>query len=210
MLTFQFVIFVTEIQIETKLKFFICSYSFNGSDGYYLSSLNDIYEDVIIRDEEPCRYFDEKYRYLCEPTPFLVSACLVKDLTRKNDKKDQSNKTAAAADQSRNDLTFIDRLHSGSLTDPSCIQRNQYFQNQNNSTSIRTCCKMIHLTSPPNILKNLLDGQKDAEKSLNVSTHRAFKRETAERERPPRKKPNVTVYDHISSFRNNDKKISLI
>ena len=64
------------------MKFFICAVAFNGSDGHKLQNLNDLYEDNIIRDEEPCRRFDEKSRYSCEPTPFLVSACLVKKLKR--------------------------------------------------------------------------------------------------------------------------------
>lgn len=70
------------MNIETKLKFFICSIAFNGSDGLKLPNLNDIYDDHIIRDEEPCALFERRSRYSCEPTPFLVSACLIKRLKR--------------------------------------------------------------------------------------------------------------------------------
>ena len=70
------------MNIETKLKFFICSIAFNGSDSFKLPNLNDIYQDHIIREEQPCALFDERSKYSCEPTPFLVSACLVKKLKR--------------------------------------------------------------------------------------------------------------------------------
>jgi len=73
------------LTIERKLKFFICSVAFNGTDGYKLPNLNDVNEDSVLRDEEPCSDIDEKYRYSCEPTPLLVSACLMKSLKRQSE-----------------------------------------------------------------------------------------------------------------------------
>ncbi|XP_065679097.1 uncharacterized protein LOC136074877 [Hydra vulgaris] len=195
-----------EIQIETKLKFFICSYSFNGSDGYHLNSLNDIYEDKVLREEEPCRSFDEKYRYLCEPTPFLISACLVKDLTRKNEKKDRYPKTDAVESVSKNKLTNVNfnsenpdaraciQYHLRSPDAQPCVQRKPFFQSSF-SPSICASNKIISLTTP-SILKNLLVEPNDS-KNLTINIQQTFR--AAERDHPPRKRANVTVYDHINT-----------
>ena len=72
--------------METRLKFFICSVAFNGSDGMKLPNLNDINEGKVIPSEEPCSFFENRTRYSCEPTPFLVSACLAKRLKRQHER----------------------------------------------------------------------------------------------------------------------------
>jgi len=74
-----------ELVIEKKLKFFVMSVAFNGSDGHKLPSLNDLYEDSVITKEDPCNLLDKKARYPCEPTPLRVSACLMRSMTKQND-----------------------------------------------------------------------------------------------------------------------------
>lgn len=51
-----------------------------------LPNLNDINEGKVIRSEEPCSFFENRTRYSCEPTPFLISACLSKRLKRQHER----------------------------------------------------------------------------------------------------------------------------
>ena len=78
------------------------SVAFNGSDGHKLPNLNDLYEDSVIRKEDPCNLLDKKARYPCEPTPLRVSACLMRSMTKQNDAPPPKNSYRTLSGRRRN------------------------------------------------------------------------------------------------------------
>ena len=58
-----------------KLKVFLKSISFNGSEGVRFETLNDLYFDHVLTDEFPCSDVGASEEYRCNPTPFIVASC---------------------------------------------------------------------------------------------------------------------------------------
>ena len=83
--------------------------AFNGPDGCKLPNLNDINEDILIRTEEPCNLLDLKHRYPCEPTPLLVSSCLLRPLKRQTKAKSRPSRgrRSAGTTQHRRNETSV-------------------------------------------------------------------------------------------------------
>jgi len=148
-----------EISIEKRLKFFICSVTFNGSDGHLLPTLNDVHEDKILRDEEPCEKFDERIIYPCEPSPLLVSACLVKTLKHQNEvQSSKSNRSPRNRRSRKKNLLYRGTQPSFSGMPIVHMPSNMLSYNDRMNTDVMNRYNEVSSLPPTNvsILKQLL------------------------------------------------------
>ncbi|XP_032243294.2 microtubule-associated protein futsch [Nematostella vectensis] len=58
-----------------KLKVFLKSVSYNGSEGMKFETLNDLYCDHLLIDRPPCTDLPSLPEFKCNPTPFVVASC---------------------------------------------------------------------------------------------------------------------------------------
>jgi len=81
-----YIFFADERRLR-KLKVYLKSVSYNGSEGTILPNLNDLYVDQLLVDEFPCNELSKNEEFKCNPTPFIIASCFNRTQLTDNGKR---------------------------------------------------------------------------------------------------------------------------